>query len=150
VLPTIVFFANAFINPLCFYPFAALFKDKGHTAVYAHVLLLNPLNPKNVTIANDAAYACKKVSLLLLKDGKDFIVFTYLYSRVISGAVAAGLSKSLRLIDNKEGSVIRLLYLARNIVYKGKTLLEAVRGLYPPLIKENTVSCNKYRMQHTK
>ncbi|KAI1345360.1 hypothetical protein F5Y01DRAFT_320838 [Xylaria sp. FL0043] len=84
--------------------------------------------------------ALRDTLLLLLDNGRDFVILAHLFGGVVAGGAAKGLDKDSRKAEGYNNAVLGLIYCAGNITLNGKILFEAVGGAYPPFIKSNKPS----------
>ncbi|KAK5631159.1 hypothetical protein RRF57_006874 [Xylaria bambusicola] len=137
--PIIVIVPGAFCKPHIFDPLLPYLKAAGFTIHLAPIPSCDPADPTVATCGADSTSLRNEVLIPLLAKGEDIIVLAHSYGGTVAGGAVRNLDKDTRTKEGKAAGIIGLIYLAGIISLEGETVLQAVGGSLPPLIKTDKV-----------
>ncbi|KAL8722857.1 MAG: hypothetical protein Q9225_000744 [Loekoesia sp. 1 TL-2023] len=94
---------------------------------------LSTVNRAGLTVKDDAlALLTELLDPLIVKEGKDVVLYLHSYAGFPGSAAIAGLSKQERSAKGQKGGIVGLIYQSAFCPTQGDTLLKMIGGNYAP------------------
>jgi pimeloyl-ACP methyl ester carboxylesterase len=130
ILPTIVIVPGAWHSPFHYQDLANSLEEAGYTTICSSLPRLDPSNPDEVSVTDDATFIKDKLLAPPLNKGKEVVLVAHSYGGSPASVAANGLSIAERKAKREEGGVIGLVYIAALLVPEGVSLKSAVGGSF--------------------
>lgn len=136
-LPSIVIVPGAWHSPLHYQDLINQLQEAGYTTICNSLPSLNPSNPDEIGVSDDAAFIKDKLLTPILSAGKEVILVAHSYGGSPAGVAAKGLSISERKEKGEERGIVGLVYITALLVPEGVSLKSAVGGKFHPWVNIN-------------